>query len=603
MMVGGGWGMHRAARVEERRPFSWKAFARLMAYTRRERRRLGRGLGASLLVSGMTLLGPYLIKVAVDQDITKRHVGNLLVVAGIYLLTRVVGALANGYQILEVNRMGTTAVYDLRKDLFGQWQRLGMRYFNRHPTGVLISRGTNDITALANLVSSGIVNILSDVVTLGGIIVVMLLLDWHLALATLTLMPVVAGAAWVFQKYASVAFREVRNAIADLTANLQESFSGIRVTQAFAQEEETARRFDRTNQANVAANLHSAVVNSLFLPIVNLVNACGMLIILGYGGYRVVAGVMTIGVLYAFFTYLSRFFQPIQDLTQQYTLVQSAMAAAEKIFGILDETPEVEDAPAAVPMPAIAGAVAFRDVTFAYRTGTPVLEGISFEVPAGTRAALVGPTGAGKTTIASLLARLYDPDRGQVLVDGIDLREVRQRSYRRQLAVVPQDAFLFSGSLRDNIRYGRPDATDAELGAAAAALGAEALFASLPHGYDSDVGEVGSHLSQGQRQLVAFARALLADPRILILDEATSNIDSATERHLQEALEVLLRDRTSFIIAHRLATIRGADVILVIDQGRLVERGQHEELLARDGLYAALYRRQAGGMPAAATGD
>jgi ABC-type multidrug transport system fused ATPase/permease subunit len=595
MMMGGGhWGLHRAAEVEERAPFNWRTFARLLGYTRHRQRHLLAGVAASLLVTAMTLLGPYLIKVAVDQDILGRNVRGLLAVAGLYLGTRVVAWGANALQILEVNRMGTAAVYELRRDLFAHWQRLGMRYFARHPAGVLISRGTNDITALANLVSQGIVQILSDFVTLAGIIVLLAVLDLHLALATLTLMPVLAGVALIFQKHASVAFRRVRNTVAELAANLQESFSGMRVTQAFAQEEETARRFDLTNQANVAANMGAALVNSLFAPTVNLINACGQLIILAYGGLRVAEGVMTIGVLIAFLNYLSRFFQPIQDLTMQYSLIQQASAAAEKIFGILDEAPEVADAPGARPMPPIAGAVAFRDVSFAYRAGVPVLREVSFEVPAGTRVALVGPTGAGKTTIVSLLARLYDPDRGSVTVDGIDLRQVAQRSYRRQLAMVPQDAFLFSGSIRENIRYGRPEATDAELDAAVRALGADAFLRALPRGYDTDVGEVGSHLSQGQRQLVAFARALLADPRILILDEATANVDSATEHQLQVALEVLLRGRTSFIIAHRLATVRSADVIFVVDGGRIVECGRHEELLRADGVYAALYRRQFG---------
>jgi ATP-binding cassette subfamily B multidrug efflux pump len=602
-MMHGGWGLQRAAQVEERAPFDWGVFRRLLSYTRSRRRQLGTGLAASLVVSAMTLIGPYLIKVAVDQDILRRNVRGLLVVAGVYLLTRVVAAAANALQILEVNRMGTQAVYTLRRDLFSQFQRLGMRFFTRQPAGVLISRGTNDITALANLVSSGVVNILSDFVTLAGIIVLLLVLDWRLGLATLTLIPALAAVAVVFQQHAARAFRRVRNAIADLTANLQESFSGVRVTQAFAQEAETARRFDATNQANLEANMYAAMINNLFPPVVSLINAAGQLIVLAYGGFLVVHGGMTIGVLVAFLNYLSRFFQPIQDLTMQYSLVQGASAAAEKLFAILDETPEVSDLPAAVPMPPIRGEVSFEDVTFSYRAGQPVLRDVSFRVPAGARVALVGPTGAGKTTIASLLARLYDPDRGRVLVDGIDLRTVTQRSYRSQLAMVPQDAFLFSGTIRENIRYGRPTASDAEVEAAAAAIGVARFVRSLPQGYETEVGEMGSHLSEGQKQLVAFARALLADPRILILDEATSNIDSATEHDIQAALQVLLRGRTSFIIAHRLATIRSADVILVIDQGRLVESGNHAELLARGGLYAALYRRQfshTGPLPAAA---
>ncbi len=594
MMMGGGghWGFHNSGGSDEKAPFNWRTLMRLLGYTRSQRGHLVAGATLSLIVAALTLAGPYLIKVAVDQDITKGDVHGLLVVAGIYVLTRIASWVANRYQILEVNKMGTAAVYSLRRDLFGKWQRLGLRYFGRHPAGVLISRGTNDITALANLVSQGIVNVLSDVVTLLGIIVVLAVLDWRLALATLTLMPVLAVCANVFQKYASAAFRRVRNTVADLTANLQESFSGVRVTQAFAQEDETARRFDVTNQANVAAQLRAAYINSIFAPVVNQVNACGQIIILAYGGMLVIKGAMTIGVLIAFLNYLSRFFQPIQDLTQQYSLIQQASAAAEKIFGILDEPVEVEDTPDAAAMPAIAGRVDFEGVQFSYRPQSPVLRDISFSVPAGSRVALVGPTGAGKTTIVSLLARLYDPTGGSVKVDGIDLRTVRQRTYRQQLAVVPQDPFLFSGTIRDNIRYGRPEASDADLDEAVRILHAQAFFESLPRGYDSEVGEVGSHLSQGQRQLVCFARALVADARILILDEATASVDSATEHELQVALEALLRGRTSFIVAHRLSTIRSADVIFVIDGGRIIEAGNHDELVALNGRYAALHRRQ-----------
>ncbi len=598
MSSSGGLGHLRELAGTEKRPFDRRVFARLLSYTWPHRRYLWVALSAALTGTCMTLAGPYLLKVAIDRGITERHANVLLWTAGVYLGTRLVAVLVSARQTLAVNRLGNGAILDLRRQFFDKLLTLGFSFFDQEPVGVLVSRGTNDISALSNLVSSGIVSICTDAVTLVGIMVVMLVINPMLALASFVTLPLLVVATFGFQRRAVRAYREVRNTIARLTADIEESLSGIRVAQAFARERENVRQFSATNRANLDANMDAAAVNNLFAPTVAVIGTMGTVIVLGFGGVLTTRGVVTIGVLVAFFNYLSRFFQPIQDLTQQYNLIQQAMAAAEKLFGVLDQPVDVRDSHEAVPVEAIAGNVRFERVSFAYKAGQPVLQDLDFELPIGCRAALVGPTGAGKTTVTSLLLRFYDPNSGAVLVDGHDLRLWTQDSYRRHLAVVLQDPVIFSGTVADNIRYGRLEATDAAVEAAAAAIGADGFIRRLPQGYATPVGERGTRLSQGQKQLLSFARALLADPRILILDEATANIDSQSEHIIQEALGRLLHGRTSLVIAHRLSTIRDADMILVLDQGRLVERGSHRELVAADGLYASLYRRQFGALEA-----
>lgn len=598
MSWGGGFGALRQSAGAETRPFDSKVFARLIGYTWPHRRELWVALLAALVGTVMTLAGPYLLKVAIDQGITGRHPHVLLWCAGIYLATRVVAVVVSAQQTLAVNRLGNNAVLDLRRNLFDKLLVLGFGFFDSEPVGVLVSRGTNDVSALSNLVSSGIVSISTDAVTLVGIMVVMLAISPVLALASFITLPMLVATTLGFQKRAVRAFREVRNSIARLTADIEEGLSGVRVAQAFAREQENVRQFAETNRANLDANMDAAAINSLFGPTVGLIATIGTVIVLWFGGHLTASGVVTIGTLVAFFNYLSRFFQPIQDLTQQYNLIQQAMAAAEKLFGILDQPVAVRDAEDAVDVQGITGRVAFRHVSFAYRPDQPVLQGLDFELPAGCRAALVGPTGAGKTTVTSLLLRFYEPGAGAVEVDGHDLREWTQDSYRRHIAVVLQDPVMFSATIADNIRYGQLEATDHQVEAAAAAIGADGFIRRLPLGYATPVGERGTRLSQGQKQLLSFARALLADPRILILDEATANIDSQSEHIIQQALGTLLADRTSLVIAHRLSTIRDADVILVLEQGRLIDRGSHSQLMAADGLYASLYRRQFGALEA-----
>jgi len=598
MSLGGGLGHLRESAGAETRPFDRRVFARLLSYTWPHRRNLWVALSAALVGTVMTLAGPYLLKVAIDRGITGRHVDVLLWCAGLYLLTRLVAVVVTAQQTLAVNRLGNGSILDLRRQFFDKLLLLGFSFFDQEPVGVLVSRGTNDISALSNLVSSGIVSVSTDAVTLVGIMVVMLLINPMLALASFVTLPLLVVVTLGFQRRAVRAYREVRNSIARLTADIEESLSGIRVAQAFARERENVRQFSETNRANLDANMDAAAVNSLFGPTVAVIGTVGTVIVLSFGGVLTTRGVVTVGVLVAFFNYLSRFFQPIQDLTQQYNLIQQAMAAAEKLFGILDQPVDVRDSREADAVPAISGQVRFQRVSFSYKEGQPVLRDLDFELPAGCRGALVGPTGAGKTTVTSLLLRFYEPSGGAVLVDGHDLRSWTQDSYRRHVAVVLQDPVIFSATVADNIRYGRLDATDAEIEAAAAAIGADTFIRRLPQGYATPVGERGTRLSQGQKQLLSFARALLADPRILILDEATANIDSQSEHIIQQALSRLLGGRTSLVIAHRLSTIRDADVIFVLDHGQMVERGNHQELVAADGLYASLYRRQFGALEA-----
>ncbi|MCW2973788.1 MAG: yknV [Thermoleophilia bacterium] len=487
-------------------------------------------------------------------------------------------------------------VNDLRTALYAHVQRQGLDFFSRQRTGTVISRLTNDIEALAQLVTEGVFMVFVNLLTLVLIEAYLFALDWHLALAVNVIFPVMLGATIAFRYYSARAYRRTRERMAHVTAFLAESLAGMRVVQAFAAEERAAEEFERTNVHYRKANMETIYLSAAYFPGVELLAAIGTGIVLWYGGILAQDDIVDVTVLFGFILFLENFFDPIQQLSQFYATFLSAMAALDKIMGVMEMSPTILDAPDALTLPAVRGAVAFDHVGFRYDDDGPeVLHDVDLTVSAGETIALVGHTGAGKSTFVKLLSRFYDPTTGSVTLDGVDLRQLEQRWLRRSMGIVPQEGFLFAGTVRDNIRYGEPDADEARVRAAAEAVGADYFIDELEHGYDTDVGERGSRLSAGQRQLVAFARAMLTDPPLLVLDEATSSVDVATELRLADGLKALTKGRTAFIVAHRLSTIRDADRILVIDDGRVAEQGTHEELLAVGGFYAGLYGTWTGG--------
>jgi ABC-type multidrug transport system fused ATPase/permease subunit len=525
---------------------------------------------------------------------TSLALGSLLVAALLalvppFILFGALGLLASSAQTYFTGWTGERILADLRNTLFRHLQRLSLGFYERNRAGVIISRITNDVEALDQLVTDGVTTLVQNTLILIGSAVILFYLDWQLALAVVAVLPAMGVGTAIFRHHSSRAYNQVRERLGLVTATLAEDIGGMRVVQAFTREDANRRRFEEVNEHYRLANHRTVVLSGWYFPFVDFLSAIATAIVLGYGGYLVFNDAITIGTLVAFILYLSNFFDPVQQLSQLYNTFLSATAALDKIMDVTDEEPEVLDRPGAADLAQIRGDVRFEGVRFAYGRGDEVLHGIDLDVPAGTTVALVGHTGAGKSTIAKLLARFYDPVEGRITIDGTDLRDVTQASLRRQLGVVPQEGFLFAGTVHENIAFGRPGASRDEVIAAAKTVGAHEFVERLEDGYDTELQERGTRLSLGQRQLVAFARALLADPRILILDEATSSVDIGTERKIEQALEALLAERTAFIIAHRLSTIRGADLIVVLEHGKVVEQGTHAELMARRGLYTALY--------------
>lgn len=536
--------------------------------------------------------GPWLIGRAIDRYILKDNPTGLLWTMLVLLGVYAVGAFASRGQVYQVGYIGQGVLARFRERIFDRIQHLPLRYFDKRPVGDLMSRVTNDVDTLNQLFSQGLTQLLGSLFSLIGIVIAMLFLDWRLALACFLVIPIMLLTTSFFARRARTAFRLTRETVGDVTAGIQEDIVGVREAQAFDRTEENIVRFRERNAANRNANVQAVAITSAFAPAINVLSTLATALVIGYGGYLVFSGSLTVGILTAFLIYIQQFFRPIQLASQVYTQAQAALAGAERIYNILDEDPEPADPPDAEKPGSLEGRITFEDVSFAYDPGRPVLRDVSFEAEPGQTVALVGPTGAGKTTIASLIPRFYDVTGGSVKIDGRDVRQFARKSLRANIGMVLQEPFLFSGTIADNIGYGNLDATREEVEAAARTASAHDFIAALPEGYDTVLGEGGGSLSQGQRQLLSFARAVLADPRVLILDEATSNVDTRTEATIQRALATLLKGRTSVVIAHRLSTIRNADQILTVQDGLIAERGTHDELLKKNGLYADLYRRQ-----------
>jgi ATP-binding cassette subfamily B protein len=561
----------------------------LWRLTRPYRSRTALSVVSLLTATATALAPPYLAKYALDDAVQGHGGSRLFLVVAIF----VVAGLANwGMTYVETyltGWVGERILADLRVRLFAHLQRLSLGFYERNRAGVIISRLTNDVEAIDQLVTDGVTSLVQNSLTLLGTAIILFVLDWRLALATCSVIPLMAVATAIFRTRSARAYAEVRERLGLVTATLAEDIAGMRIVQAFTREQPAFDNFRAVARRYRDANMQTIVLNGIYFPVVDLLSTVALAVVLGYGGHLYFGGSLTLGTLFAFMLYVQNFFDPVQQLSQLYNTFLSATAALDKIMGVLDEQPEVADEPGSGELAPIEGHVRFDDVHFRYGRGDEVLHGIDLDVPAGTTVALVGHTGAGKSTIAKLLARFYDPTGGRLTIDGVDLRDVSQESLRSQLGIVPQEGFLFAGTVRDNIAFGRPDATFEDVVSAARTVGADEFVRRLEDGYDTQLGERGTRLSLGQRQLVAFARALHADPRILILDEATSSVDIGTEREIERALRRLLADRTAFIIAHRLSTIRGADLIVVLEHGRIVEQGSHDELMKIGGLYTSLY--------------
>lgn len=569
--------------------FDWATTRKFFPYVARYKKWTIGSIVLMLVYTAFNLANPFLIGLAIDQFISHNDLEGLALLSVVLIVVNVLMWQAQYWQVWTMSWAGQQILYHLSSDMFTHLQRLSLSFYDKTQVGRVMSRLQSDIDVLEMMLSSGLLSMLGSLVALVGIVGAMLAMNVPLALLSFTVLPIMIVIAAFWQRHAQRSFRLTRAAISLVNATLQENISGMRVIQSLARESRNHSEFDSLNAYNRDTNQEASRIAALILPLVEVVAAMAIAITVLYGGVLVSQGKLEVGVLVAFTLYINRFFDPIRDISQQYTQLQRAGVAAERIFQILDMPIEIVDKPNAEELPPIQGEVEFRDVTFGYSRDLPVLRHLNLHIKAGQTVAIVGPTGAGKSTIAGLLARFYDIQQGVLRIDGYDVRDVTQASLRSQIGIVLQEPFLFTGTIRDNIRYGRLNATDAEIEEAASAVGAHDLIMRLPDGYETLIRERGRNLSVGQRQLISFARALLADPRILILDEATANIDTFTELLVQQGLRRLLYGRTALVIAHRLSTIKGADNIVVLQKGQIIEQGTHSELLEQEGAYASLY--------------
>ena len=573
----------------EERPFNYQYFRRLLSYLKPYTRELALVMGFILLGTISALLEPLVVAWIVDYGVMQKNVATVFGLIGLLVVFRLLGYAAGYMRVMRITRVSQQVLFDMRKQLFEHIQLLSLRFYDGRPVGKIISRITSDVGTINEMLNGGVATFLLEGFSLLGIVVIMLIIDWRLALVAFCVTPTFYFLFGRLRNRIEKTWVNVRKSASNLNANLNESVNGVRVTQSFAREDINSQRFARINQWNRNINVQAVRYDNLLWPLVELIGVSGTCALMWFGAREVINGTVSLGVILAFINYLWRFWGPVSALSRVYSQVLSAMASAERIFEFLDAVPEIQDKPNAPALPKITGAVHFDNVTFTYSNADkPALRNVSLRVKPGQTVAVVGPTGSGKTSLVNLIMRFYDPTDGSVRIDGHDLRDVTLPSVRSQISLVLQDPFIFSGTMGDNIRYGKLDATQDEIDAAAKAVHLDEFIDKLPEKYDYQVQERGGRLSLGQRQLVSFARALLADPRILILDEATSSVDTQTERLIQRALSVLLKGRTAFVIAHRLSTVRNADLILVMRDGQIAEQGTHAELLAARGLYYRL---------------
>ncbi len=580
------------------KPFNWSQLTRLFSYMKPYAKQMLPLVILMMILGTVTKLTvPYLTSMAIDKAISPKAGGStsltmLYTITAIVLVLYIIQWLASTYRIKYTNIIGQRVIYDLRSDLFKHIQKLSFNFFDKRPAGSVLVRVTNDVNSLQELFTNGVVNLMIDCVQLVGIVIILLMINWKLGLAVILTVPVMFIISTKLRVRIRRAWQDVRMKNSRINSHLNEAIQGIRVTQAYTQEQENIQFFDKMNMESKKSWDRASMLNQGFGPLIEITGGLGTLILFWLGAYLIQHDQLTVGLLVAFSSYVGNFWEPINRLGQMYNQLLVAMASSERIFEFIDEKPSIDDKPDAVPLPKIKGDIKLDNVVFEYEKGRQALKGIDLDVDAGQTIALVGHTGSGKSTIINLLSRFYDISSGKITIDGYDIRDVQLETLRSQIGIVLQDTFIFSGTIRDNIRFGRLDATDEEIEAVARAVNAHEFIKKLPGGYDTEVEERGNMLSMGQRQLLSFARALLADPRILILDEATASIDTETELKIQEALKVLLKGRTSFIVAHRLSTIRHADKIIVLDHGEIKEQGNHGELMQQRGTYFGLIEAQ-----------